>query len=35
VIGRYCEEKDPHLAYTAYKRDWGSCDAELIDLTNR
>jgi clathrin heavy chain len=23
------------LAYTAYKRDWGNCDEELIDLTNR
>ena len=35
VIGKYCEEKDPHLAYTAYKRAWGDCDDELIELTNK
>jgi clathrin heavy chain len=35
VIGKYCEEKDPHLAYTAYKRAWGDCDLELIELTNK
>lgn len=22
-IGKYCEDRDPHLAYTAYKRAWG------------
>merc|ERR1711998_830024 len=26
---------DPHLAYTAYKRAWGSCDEQLVDVTNR
>ena len=35
VIGQYCEERDPHLALTAYKRAWGSCDNELIELTNK
>merc|ERR1719460_3481763 len=35
AVGKYCEERDPHLAYTAYKRAWGSCDEELVDVTNR
>jgi len=35
VVGKYCEERDPHLAFTAYKRAWGSCDAELVDVTNK
>jgi len=29
-IGLYCEDRDPHLAFTAYKRAWGLCDDELI-----
>jgi len=35
VVGKYCEDRDPHLAYTAYKRAWGQCDKELVDVTNR
>lgn len=35
VVGKYCEDRDPHLAYTAYKKNWGLCDQELVDLTNR
>jgi len=35
AVGKYCEDRDPHLAYTAYKRAWGSCDKELVDVTNR
>lgn len=35
VVGKYCEERDPHLAYTAYKRAWGQCDMELIEVTNK
>jgi len=35
TVGKYCEDRDPHLAYTAYKRAWGSCDKELVDVTNR
>jgi len=35
VVGKYCEDRDPHLAYTAYKRSWGSCDKQLVDVTNR
>lgn len=34
-VGAFCEERDPHLAYVAYKRAWGGCDQELIDLTNK
>lgn len=30
VVGKYCEQRDPHLAYIAYKR--GKCDAELINV---
>mmetsp|Transcript_39448 Transcript_39448/g.98764 ORF Transcript_39448/g.98764 Transcript_39448/m.98764 type:complete len:1743 (+) Transcript_39448:183-5411(+) len=35
VVGKYCEDRDPHLAYTAYKRAWGSCDEELVEVTNK
>jgi clathrin heavy chain len=35
VIGKYCEERDPHLAFEAYRRDFGKCDYELIDLSNK
>ena len=35
VVGKYCEDRDPHLAYTAYKRAWGTCDEPLVDVTNR
>lgn len=34
-IGKYAETRDPHLAYTAYKRDLGTCDQEIIELTNK
>lgn len=33
VVGKYCEKRDPYLAFVAYKR--GRCDAELIDITNK
>jgi len=35
VVGKYCEDRDPHLAYTAYKRSWGQCDAQLVEVTNK
>merc|ERR1719456_1194945 len=35
VVGKYCEDRDPHLAYTAYKRAWGTCDDELVSVTNK
>lgn len=34
VIGKYCEKLDPFLAYLAYKRANGACDAELIEVTS-
>lgn len=33
VVGKYCEKRDPHLAFIAYKR--GQCDVELVDVTNK
>jgi len=35
TVGKYCEDRDPHLAYTAYKRAWGSCDEQLVEVTTR
>jgi clathrin heavy chain len=35
VIGKYCEDRNPDLAFTAYKRAWGKCDEELIEVTNK
>lgn len=35
VVGKYCEERDPHLACIAYRRAAGACDDEFISLTNR
>ncbi|CRH02619.1 clathrin heavy chain, putative [Plasmodium relictum] len=35
MIGRYCEDLDPHLAYTAYERSNGECDEELINITSK
>ncbi|CDJ48748.1 clathrin heavy chain, putative [Eimeria brunetti] len=34
-VGKYCEERDPHLAFIAYKRAWGPCDTQLVELTNK
>lgn len=31
VVGKYCEKRDPHLAFVAYER--GQCDMELIKVT--
>ena len=33
VIGKYCENRDPYLAYVAYKR--GQCDRELVEVTTK
>jgi clathrin heavy chain len=35
TIGRYAEQRDPHLAFTAFNRDPGTCDEEILDLTNK
>lgn len=32
VVGKYCEKRDPHLAFVAYQQ--GQCDLELIAVTN-
>lgn len=32
-VGRFCEKRDPYLAYIAYRR--GNCDEELLEVTNR
>ncbi|OTF76201.1 clathrin heavy chain 1-like protein [Euroglyphus maynei] len=32
VVGKYCEKRDPHLAFIAYER--GQCDKELIRVCN-
>jgi clathrin heavy chain len=31
VVGKYCEKRDPHLAFVAYKK--GQCDLELVEVT--
>ena len=35
VVGLYCESRDPHLAFIAYKRAWGPCDDQLIAVCNK
>ena len=35
IVGKYCEEREPLKAYLAYKKGWGKCDQELIDVTNK
>ncbi|BGP54666.1 hypothetical protein JCM8202_001037 [Rhodotorula sphaerocarpa] len=32
TVGKYCEKRDPYLAYIAYAK--GYCDDELISITN-
>ncbi|CAG8432851.1 7339_t:CDS:10 [Diversispora eburnea] len=32
TIGKYCEKRDPNLAFIAYQR--GNCDFELVKITN-
>ena len=32
VVGKFCEKRDPYLAYIAYAK--GFCDEELIGITN-
>ncbi|KAG0175208.1 hypothetical protein DFQ28_005404 [Apophysomyces sp. BC1034] len=32
AIGKYCEKRDPYLAYICYEK--GECDYELIHITN-
>jgi clathrin heavy chain len=32
IVGKFCEKRDPYLAYIAYAK--GFCDDELIAITN-
>ncbi|KAL7419060.1 Clathrin heavy chain [Cryptotrichosporon argae] len=32
IVGKYCEKRDPYLAYIAYAK--GMCDEELVQVTN-
>eukprot|EP01135_Chromosphaera_perkinsii_P003336 Nk52_evm36s240 gene=Nk52_evmTU36s240 len=32
IVGKYCEKRDPHMAFIAYER--GQCDYELIEVCN-
>ncbi|CAG8591960.1 6823_t:CDS:10 [Funneliformis caledonium] len=32
TIGKYCEKRDPYLAFISYER--GQCDLELVKITN-
>lgn len=32
IVGKYCEKRDPQMAFTAYER--GMCDDELIEVCN-
>eukprot|EP01006_Ploeotia_vitrea_P038806 TRINITY_DN66279_c7_g9_i1.p1 TRINITY_DN66279_c7_g9~~TRINITY_DN66279_c7_g9_i1.p1 ORF type:complete len:1733 (+),score=1150.79 TRINITY_DN66279_c7_g9_i1:482-5680(+) len=34
-IGQYCESRDPHLSFIAYRRAGGECDDELIAVTTK
>uniref|UniRef100_A0A7S1G8A3 Clathrin heavy chain n=2 Tax=Bicosoecida sp. CB-2014 TaxID=1486930 RepID=A0A7S1G8A3_9STRA len=34
VVGKFCEKLDPFLAFIAYRRGAGSCDEQLIEVTN-
>ncbi|KNE65463.1 hypothetical protein AMAG_11086 [Allomyces macrogynus ATCC 38327] len=33
IVGKYCEKRDPYLAFIAYQQ--GQCDVELINITNQ
>ncbi|KAA8492928.1 Clathrin heavy chain 1 [Porphyridium purpureum] len=35
AVGQYCENRDPYLSVLAYRRGKGSCDAELLNVTNK
>lgn len=35
IVGAFCEARDPHLAFIAYKRAWGPCDEQLLAVCNK
>lgn len=34
-VGNFCESRDPHLSFIAFKAAGGACDQELIDVSNK
>jgi clathrin heavy chain len=34
IVGKYCEKRDPHLAFLCYEKANGQCDKDLIKLCN-
>lgn len=34
-VGKFCESRDPHLSFIAYKRANGECDQEIVAVTNK
>lgn len=35
VVGKYCESRDPNLAFLAYKASKGKYDRELVEIANK
>ena len=35
AVGKYSEDRNADLAFIAYRRAWGSCDDELIEVSNK
>lgn len=35
IVGKYAEDRNADLAFIAYRRAWGLCDDELIEVSNR
>jgi len=35
TVGKFCESRDPMLAVVAHKKAMGSCDDQLIEVTNK
>jgi clathrin heavy chain len=35
TVGKYAEDRNSDLAFISYRRAWGSCDDELIEVSNR
>jgi clathrin heavy chain len=34
-VGKFCESRDPYYAFIVYKRAAGTCDEQLIEVTNK
>lgn len=35
VVGKFCETRDPYLAFIAYRRAKGACDVQLLEVSNK